>query len=219
MPLRSALHPVVAAAVLMLAFSAHAQQASTPPAAQQDASPKPAGQDASPRAAPQDASPKAAKAAATALSRDSQTALRKLYAQVPAAKALGERASAVLVFPNIRKAGLVDGGQYGEGTLIKGGKPAAYYSTTARSYGLQAGAQHFAYALFFMNDSAAGQLDKAEGFEVGVGPKVVVVDPDMAKNVSTTTMNDDIYGFVFAQKGLLAGVGLQGNKVKRIAAK
>jgi lipid-binding SYLF domain-containing protein len=161
----------------------------------------------------------AAKAPATALSRDSQSALRKLYAAVPAARTLGDQATAVLVFPKIRKAGFVVGGQYGEGTLFKAGKPVAYYSTTGLSYGLQAGAQQFGYALFFMSASALSQLDKADGFEVGVGPSVVVVDQGMAKNVTTTTMNGDIYAFVFSQKGLMAGLGLQGNKVKRIAAK
>ena len=194
MPSRRAVQSIVfLAAALSVAPLAQAQQAtSTPPAA---------------------------KAAATALSRDSQTALKKLYAQSPTAKALGDRASAILVFPNIRKAGFVVGGQYGEGTLFKGGKPVAYYSTTGLSYGLQAGAQKFGYALFFMNDDAVSQLDKADGFEVGVGPSVVVVDQGMAKNVTSTTMKDDIYAFVFGQKGLMAGVGLQGNKVKRIAAK
>ena len=120
---------------------------------------------------------------------------------------------------DIKKAGFVVGGQYGEGTLFKGGKPAAYYSTAGVSYGLQAGAQKFGYAMFFMNDNALAQLDKADGFEVGVGPSVVVVDQGMAKNATTTTMKDDIYAFVFGQKGLMAGIGLQGNKITRIAAK
>ena len=169
----------------------------------------------------QQASPdaRAAKGTATALSRDSRAAMNRLLAQSPGAKSLSERAGAVLVFPNIRKAGFVVGGQYGEGTLFKGGKPVAYYSTTGLSYGLQAGAQKFGYALLFMNDKALAQLDKADGFEVGVGPSVVVVDQGMAKNATTTTMQDDIYAFVFGQKGLMAGVGLQGNKIKRIAAK
>ena len=170
-------------------------------------------------AQPASADAPAAKGTATALSRDSRAAMNRLLAQSPAAKSLSERAGAVLVFPNIRKAGFVVGGQYGEGTLFKGGKPVAYYSTTGLSYGLQAGAQKFGYALFFMNDKALAQLDKADGFEVGVGPSVVVVDQGMAKNATTTTMQDDIYAFVFGQKGLMAGVGLQGNKIKRIAAK
>ena len=215
-PSRRAVPRIVAlTAASLLAASAHAQEKASAPApqAQEKTSPSAAQTQGPTSAVP------AAKAPATALSRDSQSALRKLYTQIPAAKTLGEESSAVLVFPKIRKAGFVVGGQYGEGTLFKAGKAVAYYSTTGLSYGLQAGAQQFGYALFFMNDNAVSQLDKADGFEVGVGPSVVVVDQGMAKNVTTTTINGDIYAFVFSQKGLMAGLGLQGNKVKRIAAK
>ena len=85
--------------------------------------------------------------------------------------------------------------------------------------GLQAGAQQFGYALFFMNEKALAQLDKTEGFEVGVGPSVVVMDEGMAKSTTTTTMKDDIYAFIFGQKGLMAGLGIQGNKITRIQPK
>ena len=163
--------------------------------------------------------PPAAKAPATALSRDSRNGLNRLYAKSSTAKALGAQATAVLVFPSIKKAGFIVGGQYGEGTLFKGGKPVAYYSTAGLSYGLQAGAQEFGYAMFFMNPNALAQLDKADGFEVGVGPSVVVVDEGMARNLTSTTIKDDIYAFVFGQRGLMAGIGLQGNKITRIAAK
>ena len=163
--------------------------------------------------------PPAAKAPASKLTRDSQSALQRLYAGSPTAKALGAQATAILVFPSVKKAGFIVGGQYGEGTLFKGGKAAAHYSTAGVSYGLQAGAQEFGYAMFFMNDNALAQLDKADGFEVGVGPSVVVVDQGMAKSATTTTMKDDIYAFVFGQRGLMAGIGLQGNKITRIAAK
>jgi lipid-binding SYLF domain-containing protein len=73
--------------------------------------------------------------------------------------------------------------------------------------------------MLFMNEEAVGQLAKADGFEVGVGPSVVLVDEGMAKNATTTTMKDDIYAFVFAQKGLMAGLGIQGNKIKQITPK
>ena len=190
--LKPILSSIVVAAVLCFEPCAQAQQASSPPAA---------------------------KAPATALSRDSRAALNRLYAGSSTAKALGEKAVAILVFPDIKKAGFVVGGQYGEGTLFKGGKPTAYYSTGGVSYGLQAGAQKFGYAMFFMNDNALAQLDKADGFEVGVGPSVVIIDQGKAKSATTTTMKDDIYAFIFGQKGLMAGIGIQGNKITRIAAK
>jgi lipid-binding SYLF domain-containing protein len=156
---------------------------------------------------------------AAELSRSANNALQKLYAKIPAAKAIGEQAHAVLVFPGVTKAGLGIGGQYGEGALLKGGKAVAYYNTAGASYGLQAGAQTYGYAMFFMNAAALKQLDKTDGFEVGVGPSVVVLDEGMAKSMTSTTMKDDVYAFVFAQKGLMAGLGIQGNKITRISPK
>jgi len=73
--------------------------------------------------------------------------------------------------------------------------------------------------MFFMTPNALAQLNKADGFEVGVGPTVVVVDEGKAKNLTTTTAKDDIYAFIFGQKGLMAGLGIQGNKITKITPK
>ena len=159
------------------------------------------------------------KTEAAKLASESQAALQKLYAAVPLAKELGKTAAAILVFPGVTKAGLGIGGQYGEGTLLKGGAAVAYYKTTGASVGLQAGGQTYGYAMFFMNANAVTQLDNAKGFEVGVGPTVVVVDEGMGKSATTTTLKDDIYAFIFGQKGLMAGIGIQGNKITKITPK
>ena len=158
-------------------------------------------------------------ATASEIARDANASLQQLYATVPAAKALGANATAILVFPKVTKAGLGVGGQYGEGALLQNGKAVGYYSTAGASVGLQAGAQTFGYALFFMNANAQSQLDKADGFEVGVGPTVVVMDEGKAKTMTTTTAKDDIYAFIFGQKGLMAGLGVQGNKITKITPK
>lgn len=152
----------------------------------------------------------------SALERDARSALSNLTSTVPAAKSLSGTATAVLVFPKITKAGLGVGGQYGDGVLFKGGKAAGYYNTSGASFGLQAGAQQFGYALFLMNEKAVGALSANEGFEVGVGPSVVVMDEGKAKTLTTTTAKDDIYAFIFGQKGLMAGLGIQGNKITRL---
>jgi lipid-binding SYLF domain-containing protein len=150
------------------------------------------------------------------LNSTSQKALSRLIAEVPAARTLNQKAIAVLVFPSITKAGFMVGGQFGEGVLYKKGKAVGYYNTTGASYGLQAGAQKYGYAMFFMNAAALRALDSAKGMEVGVGPSVVVVDSGMAKTMNTTTMTRDVYAFIFSQKGLMGGLGLQGNKITRI---
>ena len=89
----------------------------------------------------------------------------------------------------------------------------------ARSFGLQAGGQKYGYAMFFMNAKALEQLDNASGFEVGVGPSIVVVDEGMGKSTTTKTLKDDVYAFIFGQKGLMAGLGIQGNKISKITPK
>lgn len=161
--------------------------------------------------------PAPAAAASTAdIDRDVDAALANLYRQVPAAKRLAHRAKAVLVFPTVVKGGLIVGAQYGDGALRKGRRTVGYYNTTGFSYGLQAGVQSFGYALFFMTDSALRYLHQSEGWEIGVGPSVVVLDEGMAASLTTTTARGDVYAIVFGQQGLMAGLGLQGTKITQI---
>src|SRR5262249_47419616 len=93
----------------------------------------------------------------------------------------------------------------------------AYYNSVAASYGFQAGVQKFGYALFFMTNAALDQLDSTDGFELGVGPSLVVVDEGMGKSITTNTITSDVYAFIFSQKGLMAGAGIQGSKSTRIS--
>jgi len=156
--------------------------------------------------------------AATAedLDKDSKQALQTLYQVQPLAKLLSSTAKAVLVFPNIVKAGLVFGGSYGEGELIKGSNVVDYYNSVTGSWGLQAGAQSYGYAMFLMTDKAVRYIEETNGWEIGVGPTVVVVDEGVAKNLSTSSLQDDSYAFIFSQQGLMAGVSIEGTKISRI---
>jgi lipid-binding SYLF domain-containing protein len=81
---------------------------------------------------------------------------------------------------------------------------------------LQAGVQSFGYALFFMDQDALNYLDNSSGWEIGVGPSIVIVDAGVAKTLTTTTAKDNVYAYIFNQKGLMAGLGLQGSKITRI---
>lgn len=150
------------------------------------------------------------------LHADARAALESLYKQTPAAKALGERAKAILVFPNVVKAGFIVGAQYGDGVLIKAGKITGDYNTVTGSVGYQAGVEKFGYALFLMSDAAIKYLNKSDGWELGTGPEIVIVDTGAAAQISTTTGRKDVYAFYFDQKGLMAGVSLQGTKVTRV---
>ena len=156
-------------------------------------------------------------ASASQIDRDAAQALASLYKDVPAAKALGDKSVGVLVFPSIVKGGFIIAGQYGDGALRKNGKSVAYYRSLAASYGFQAGVQAFGYVLFFMDNESLQYLDNSGGFELGTGPSLVVMDEGFGKNFSTTTIKSGIYAFIFDQRGLMGGLGIQGSKITKIA--
>ncbi len=156
--------------------------------------------------------------AATAedLDKNSNQELQSLYKKNGLAEELSRKAKGILIFPDIVKAGLVFGGSYGEGELLINGRVENYYNSIAASWGLQAGAQSYGYAVFLMTDKAVEYLRKSQGWEIGVGPTVVLVDEGVAKNLSSTTLKDDAYAFIFGQQGLMAGISIEGTKISKI---
>jgi lipid-binding SYLF domain-containing protein len=81
---------------------------------------------------------------------------------------------------------------------------------------LQIGAESYGYAVFLMTDKAVKYIEETKGWEIGVGPTIVVVDEGVAKNLSTSTLKDDAYAFIFSQQGLMAGLTIEGTKISRI---
>jgi lipid-binding SYLF domain-containing protein len=155
-------------------------------------------------------------ASASAIDRGATQSLSTLYKNTPGAKALADKAVAVLVFPSIVKGGFIIAGQFGDGALRKNGKSVAYYRSLAASYGFQAGIQAFGYVLFFMDDASLQYLNNTDGWELGTGPSLVVLDAGFGKNFSTTTLQSGVYAFIFDQRGLMGGIGIQGSKITKI---
>jgi len=155
-------------------------------------------------------------ASAEDLNNDARQALDNLYRTSPSAVALSKNARAILVFPNIVKAGLIFGGSFGEGVLLKSGAANGYFNSFSASWGLQAGAESYGYAVFLMSNKAVSYLGRSDGWEIGTGPTVVVVDEGVAKNLTTSTLKSDAYAFIFNQQGLMAGLTIEGTKITRI---
>lgn len=153
------------------------------------------------------------------LERNARTALAQLYASAPRAREVRAHAVAILVFPDMLKAGLMLGGAGGNGVLFsRDGKVLGYYNASAISYGLQAGAQTFSEAMFLTKPAAMRYLDSSAGWSIGAGPSVVLADSGMARDLSSTTLRPDVYAFVFGQVGLMAGMGVQGQKITKLGS-
>jgi lipid-binding SYLF domain-containing protein len=155
-------------------------------------------------------------ASANEINASVNAAMNRFYKQVDGAKEFIGQAKAVLVMPNVTKAGFVVGGQYGEGALRVGGKTQAYYNLIAGSYGFTFGAERIDILIAFMTDDALKGFQKVHGWEVGVDGNVALIDVGGGKRLDTTTLRDPVVGFVFDAKGLMVDLSLKGAKFTRI---
>ncbi len=145
-----------------------------------------------------------------------QIAIDELRRLRPGVSQLFARAEAVLIIPEIIKAGFIVGGAYGEGALLKGGVTDSYWSYGAASIGYQIGAQTTRQAMFFMTRDALAQFEYDNGLEVGADAEITILEAGAEVAVDTTEGTKPIIVIVYGREGLLGGVSLQGGKYSRL---
>jgi lipid-binding SYLF domain-containing protein len=161
-------------------------------------------------------SPQAHAKSAAEIDRSVGEAIAEMRRSVRGADELMGRAKGYLIMADVTKAGLLIGGEYGEGTLFVGGAPVEYYSVASASFGLQAGVQRSHQALFFMTETALRNFRTADGWQAGADLELAIPDDGFGFNVNTDTANRPVIGFIFGREGLLAGASLEGAKYSRI---
>jgi lipid-binding SYLF domain-containing protein len=143
--------------------------------------------------------------------------LNQFFAQVRYSRDLANKATAVLVFPTVVKAGIGFGGEYGEGELLVRGQPAGFYNIASASVGFQFGAQARSVIIMFMTDGALGQFQRTDGFKVGVDGSVAIIAIGAGGSIDTNSVTKPVIGFIFDQKGLMYNLTLEGTKISRIS--
>jgi len=145
-----------------------------------------------------------------------QEATESFHKQTGAGKSLAQKAAGMLVFPEVIKAGIGVGGEYGEGALVIKGKPAAYYSTASASIGFQLGAQVKSQIILFMNPKVLAEFRKSQGWKAGVDGSVALATLGAGGEISTETLKEPIIGFIFSNKGLMYNLTFEGSKITKL---
>lgn len=145
-----------------------------------------------------------------------QEAIEDFYKHTSAGKRLAQKASGMLVFPKVIKAGIGIGGEYGEGALIIKGGTVGYYNIAGASIGFQLGAQVKSQIILFMNDKVLSDFRKSKGWEAGVDGSVALATLGAGGEITTTTAKQPIIGFIFSNKGLMYNLTFEGSKITRI---
>jgi len=144
------------------------------------------------------------------------SALTKLYAQVPGSREMVAKSKGVLVFPSVVSAGFVVGGSYGQGALRSNGATAGYYSTTAGSVGLLAGADSKALFVLFMTQETYDKFVASKGWTAGADASVTLVKVGAAAGVDTQTGQQPIIGYALSNAGLMANLSIDGTKFNKL---
>ncbi|MGF7135695.1 lipid-binding SYLF domain-containing protein [Paraburkholderia sp. EB58] len=142
--------------------------------------------------------------------------MSRLFQTVPGSRELVSKARGVLVFPSVIQAGLIVGGQYGEGSLKVGGSTVGYYSTVSGSFGLTAGAQSKAIIFLFMTQDALDKFRNTDGWSAGGDASVALVKMGANGSIDTTTATAPVEVFVMTNTGLMGDISINGTKVSRL---
>jgi len=145
-----------------------------------------------------------------------EVALERFAKEVKGANEFLKAAKGILVIPNVLQAGLIIGGEYGEGALRIGGQTIDYYNITTASLGYQIGAQRKDVVLVFMDEAALKKFRNSDNWQAGVDGTVTVMEYGAEGSVDTTKFKQPIVGFVFGQKGLMAGAMIEGSKFTKL---
>ncbi|MGZ3635035.1 MAG: lipid-binding SYLF domain-containing protein [Syntrophales bacterium] len=143
-------------------------------------------------------------------------ALDRFGREVNGAQEFLKAAKGVLIIANVVQAGLIVGGEYGEGALRIDGKTVDYYNMVTASVGFQIGAQRKDIILIFIDEGALKKFRSSDNWQAGVDGTVTVVNVGAEGSADTTKINQPILGFVFGQKGLMAGATVEGSKFTRL---
>jgi lipid-binding SYLF domain-containing protein len=144
-------------------------------------------------------------------------ALSQLQREIPTSQGLIASAKGVLVFPSVLTGGFIVGAAHGQGALRKAGKTAGYFSTTAISVGLLAGAQSKAVFILFMTEDALARFEASQGWTAGVDGSVALITVGAAAQVTTQTGQQPIVGYVLTNAGLMANLSLDGTRIVRLS--
>ncbi|MEE9496407.1 MAG: YSC84-related protein [Desulfobacterales bacterium] len=155
-------------------------------------------------------------AAAKEIDASADEVMDRFYKQVKDAKEFVRKAKALLIMPNVVKAGLLIGGEYGRGALRINGKTVDYYNVVSGSFGAQIGAEAKDWVIVFMTDEALKKFRESKGWEAGVDGNVALITVGGGDSGSTRNAKGDIIGFVFDVKGLMADVSFKGAKFTKL---
>ncbi|HWX80482.1 MAG TPA: YSC84-related protein [Steroidobacteraceae bacterium] len=145
-----------------------------------------------------------------------QATLENFYSQNPSHRELVDKAAAVLVFPEITKAGAGIAGEGGRGMLLINGSEVGRYTIKGASVGATLGVAGRSEIILFMTREARDKFEQSKGWTIGADLGVAVASKGAGGQYDTETLKRPIIAFVINEHGLMGDVSLKGEKITRV---
>ncbi len=142
--------------------------------------------------------------------------LQTFYTKFKGGDELIKKSEGYLVFPQIIKAGLIVGGEYGEGALVIKGSIKNYYRIYSTSIGIQAGAQKRSLLVLFFTKEALNKFINREEWKVGVDGGIAVMNWSQGTDLSSVDIRKDTIAIPFSNVGVMANISLEGTVFQKI---
>ncbi len=146
------------------------------------------------------------------LDAETQAVVDALKSSGPIAVEYAERASGVLIFPNVKTSAFILGGTRAMGVLYKKDgdgayQKAGYYRVERLSIGLQAGTEVSSRVFMFMSSDKLQQFEAGSFVKFNADASFMTVDPETG--VVDGDANADIAEFILNAKGSICILKLQ----------
>jgi lipid-binding SYLF domain-containing protein len=155
-------------------------------------------------------------ATASEIDANVNASLDRFVKEVKGAKEFLDAAKGVLILPKVIEGALVVGAEYGEGALRISGKTVGYYNIASASFGYQIGGEQKDIIIVFMNDKVLRKFRASKNWSAGVDAKVTLINVGIDESLNTAKIKQPVVGFVFGQKGLIAGATIEGSKFTKM---
>lgn len=155
-------------------------------------------------------------ATASEIDANVNVSLDRFVKEVKGAKEFLNAAQGVLIIPKVIQGGLVVGAEYGEGALRISGKTVGYYNIASASFGYQIGGEQKDIIVVFMDKTVLNKFRNSQNWKAGVDAKVTLINVGVDESINTLKIKQPVVGFVFGQKGLMAGATIEGSKFTKM---
>jgi len=139
-----------------------------------------------------------------------QGTLRAASTRYPENKTLYDASVAQVVFPKIIKAGMLFGGNYGEGYLVRDGIVLSQVRLAGGNAGLNAGAQSYSQVVYLLDDDTLAAFRRSGKLSLNGTLNYARRGESVTNTFGKLSPTQPLYTTIFNQSGYLAGVSLDG---------